>query len=81
MNSFSAVSLWEQAVRLLQEGPGQEQPGTFTDSSEVDESLCDSMLVMQIRLQALPPQPKAVWKMLVKHKVCVGTAVMGGGQG
>lgn len=67
MAASSAVGLWEQAVKLLR----QQQPGSSSAAAGSDESLCDSIRELLVKLEPLPPQPKAVWKKLIQQlKVC-----------
>ena len=67
MGASSAVGLWKQAVKLLHDWP-QQQPGSSTVD---DEFRCASIRVLRAKLEALPPQPKAVWKKLIQQlKVC-----------
>ena len=82
MSTSGAVGLWEQVLKLLQDGqPGSSsisssRTGTSNSSSRAgDGSVFAKMLLLRIKLEDLPPQPKAVWKRLVQQlKVCVAHA-------
>lgn len=65
--SVCAVSLWQQVVKVLQEGA--QQPGTSAStSSSEDEAVHDSIRALVHSLQNLPPQPEAVWQKLVEQE-------------
>jgi hypothetical protein len=56
-----AIGLWEQAVKVLQQL-------TQDPASCANADLCEVAAELGMKLQRLPPAPKATWKKLVLQR-------------